>query len=259
MARVAIIGSCITRDLWPARGEGPADILYISRTSLPSLLSRPLNVTARSAPPEGLTPFEHRSVVWDLKKQALPLLVAYRPTHLIFDFIDERYDLLSVDGRLANHTWELQTSGYLSEPPLNAAETIARMSLECERRWRRALRQLLGLIASTPLAGAQLILHRAQWAEVYQDESGALRRFEPHTPLLEGRTVDLRRQNALLERYQIAFAQEAPACREVAAPSALRIATCEHRWGLSPFHFIPEYYREVRRQLVELGVEIQAS
>ena len=39
MARVAIIGSCITRDLWPILGEAPADLLYISRTSLPSLES----------------------------------------------------------------------------------------------------------------------------------------------------------------------------------------------------------------------------
>lgn len=259
MARVAIIGSCITRDLWPARGEGPADLLYISRTSLPSLLSPQLAVSVHETAPNGLTPFEHRSVVWDLTKQTLPLLVAYRPTHLIFDFIDERYDLLQCGEAQANHTWELQTSGYLAQPIFQQAATIARTSAECDALWRRSLRQLLALLASTPLAHAQLILHRAQWAKTYLDEDGALRAFAPKVPLLEGRTVELDRQNALLERYQAAFLSEMPGCREVAAPAALQMATPQHRWGLSPFHFVPEYYAEVRRQLADLGVSIQPS
>lgn len=259
MARVAIVGSCITRDLWPARGEGPADILYISRTSLPSLLSPPLALSVRDTAPNGLTPFEHRSVVWDLTKQALPALLSYRPTHVIFDFIDERYDLLQVGEAFANHTWELQTSGYLDEPVLRAAATIPRMSNDCEALWRRSLRQLAALLAGTPLAQARLILHRAQWAKTYLDEQGALHAFPRQTPLLEGRTVDLDRQNALLDRYQDAFVREVAGCREVSAPLSMQVATPQHRWGLSPFHFGAGYYAEIRRQLAELGVEFQPS
>ena len=40
MSKVAIIGSCITRDLWPIRGDGNENLVYISRTSLPSLFSQ---------------------------------------------------------------------------------------------------------------------------------------------------------------------------------------------------------------------------
>ena len=46
VSRIAIIGSCITRDLWPILGETPRDLLYVARTSLPSLFSRPLHDVA---------------------------------------------------------------------------------------------------------------------------------------------------------------------------------------------------------------------
>ena len=42
--------------------------------------------------------------------------VAYRPTHIILDFIDERYDLLQAGDALITHSWDLQESGYLAQP-----------------------------------------------------------------------------------------------------------------------------------------------
>jgi len=39
MPRVAIVGSCITRDLWPIRGDGAEHLFYVSRTGLPSLFA----------------------------------------------------------------------------------------------------------------------------------------------------------------------------------------------------------------------------
>ena len=95
MSRVAIIGSCVTRDLWPIRGDGVEGLLYVSRTSLPSLFSPAApGFRASDAPPPGLTRHQHRAVVTDLTKRGLAEVVAHRPTHLIFDFIDERFDLL---------------------------------------------------------------------------------------------------------------------------------------------------------------------
>ncbi|MCA6254103.1 MAG: hypothetical protein IM665_03470, partial [Phenylobacterium sp.] len=37
--RVAILGSCVTRDLWRMAGAPADDLLYISRTRLPSLFA----------------------------------------------------------------------------------------------------------------------------------------------------------------------------------------------------------------------------
>ena len=35
---------------------------------------------------------------------------------------------------------------------------------------------------------------------------------------------------------------------------ALRLADPAHQWGLSPFHYVPEYYDAVRQQLRALGL-----
>ena len=64
MPRVAIIGSCITRDVWPIVGEAPPqDLLYISRTSLASLFAPPLNgVVVSEDPPASLGVSTHRAM-----------------------------------------------------------------------------------------------------------------------------------------------------------------------------------------------------
>lgn len=100
LSRIAIVGSCITRDLWPILGEAPPGLLYVSRTSLPSLFSAAAAGTrVQDEPPAGLRRHQHNALVADLKKLALDALLAHRPTHIIFDFIDERFDLIRVGER----------------------------------------------------------------------------------------------------------------------------------------------------------------
>ena len=61
--------------------------------------------------------------------------------------------------------------------------------------------------------------------------------------------------NALLDRQEAAFLEVMPPMARIDA-GAFRVAETEHRWGLSPFHYVPEYYDEVRRQLVAIdGLE----
>ncbi|MDP3175332.1 MAG: DUF6270 domain-containing protein [Phenylobacterium sp.] len=253
MSRVAIIGSCITRDLWPIQGEPANELLYISRTSLPSLFSPAVEgFQPAEALPNGLKRHQHQAMVNDLTKTTMAQLVTWRPTHLIFDFIDERFDLLAIGAALASHSWELETSGYLSQPALAAARPIARLGGTCDRLWMEAVGEMLALIRATPLRSAPLILHESQWATHYRAAYERFRAIE-NVELWGGRPADLGRHNALLDRYQAAFTALAPEAARISAP-AQRIADGDHRWGLSPFHYIPEYYAEIWRQLRALGV-----
>ena len=256
MSRTAIIGSCITRDLWPVRGDAVADLLFISRTSIPSLLAAPLQgvVPADQAPGE-LGPHQHRALVEDLRKTALARLVAFRPTHLIFDFIDERFDLLAAGGTLVTHSWELEASGYLAQPPFDRARAIPRLSDACESLWRDAATELAALIRATPLRDAKLVLHAARWAQASEDASGRqapLTYAEPwrRTP----QPLPIGEHNALLARYEAHLLDVMPPMAVVEAP-AHRLADPGHRWGLSPFHYVAPYYEEIWRGLEALGVK----
>lgn len=257
MSRVAIIGSCITRDVWRFRGAA-ADLVYVSRTSLPSLLSSPLRGFRPAArPPGGLKPAPHRALVADLAKTALAELAAWRPTHLIFDFIDERFDLLAVGDSLVNESWELEVSGYLKQPAFRGARRIPRLSAACERLWLRAAAEFAALVRATPLSSARLILHEARWAELSRSADGREQRLE-EVEILPGRPADLTAHNALLARYEAAFAGLMPPMARIAAPEH-RIADEAHQWGKSPFHYTPEYYAAIWRQLADLGVGERAA
>lgn len=255
VSRVAIIGSCITRDLWPILGEDVSDLLYISRTSLPSLFAAPPGpIGIAMEPPEPLKRHQHNAVVADLTKTALETLVAHRPSHIIFDFIDERFDLLAAGSGLVTHSWELEVSGYLDQPLLAQGRPAARLSNACDLLWRDALEELAAFLAATPLRDARVILHEAQWADSYRNEAGRRAKLPEQIEVVAGRTADRAAHNALLARYQAAFKARLPQAASVTAGERLRVADARHRWGLSPFHYIDDYYREIWRQLRALGV-----
>jgi len=255
LSRVAIIGSCITRDLWPILGDAPPDLLYVSRTSLPSLFSeRPGEVVIADQPPAPLKRHQHNALAADLTKTALSALVAHAPTHIIFDFIDERFDLLAAGSGFATRSWELEVSGYLAQPLFAEARDVPRLSRACDQLWSDAAAELATLLASTPLSQATLILHEAQWADHYRDADGAAIPFESEMEVLSGKTALLADHNALLDRYQRELAARLPGLARVAAPPELRVASVDHRWGLSPFHYVDAYYAEIWRQLHDLGL-----
>jgi hypothetical protein len=228
-------------------------LLYISRTSLPSLFARPLaGFTPAAAPPSGLTKYQHQAVVADLLKLSLGALVAHRPTHIIFDFIDERFDLLSTGHTLVTHSWELEVSGYRQSPPLAGARTITRTSDACLSLWCDAVRELGAFIKATPLSEARLVLHEARWADRYLTEARRPEDFGA-VQIWDGKPASIAEHNSLLQTYEALFLEQFPDALRVAAPG-LRLADCAHRWGLSPFHYVDDYYAEIWRGLRGAGV-----
>ena len=258
MAKVAIVGSCITRDLWRFRGDSGTDLMYICRTSLPSLMGAPVaGFRPAPEPPGGLNPKPHRALVADINKTALAELVAWRPTHLIFDFIDERFDLMSAGGGLVTRSWELETSGYLTQRAFRGARPIARLSSATDRLWRDAASEFAALVRATPLREAKLILHAAQWATTSRAADGRQTPIDG-AEILPGRLADIAAHNALLTRYEKAFTAVMPPMVRVSAAEH-RLADPAHPWGLSPFHYVPDYYAAVWRQLEDLGVSARVT
>ncbi len=257
MSRTAIIGSCITRDIWRECQVDFTGVTYVARTSLASLTSAPITgVPMPDEPPTGVLGFGRNSlrrVAADLDKSALAQIVDQRPAHLIVDFIDERFDLLDQDGAVATHSWELDRLGLIGGPGLEAPTPIPRASPQAEALWREGLAKLADLLNSGPLAGTRVILHHAQWAWISVDAAGLPHRFEDCVPLWPG-SASLTEQNALLRRYRDLFLQAVPRAHVVQADSRFLIADARHAWGLSPFHYVRGYYDDVWRQLQGLGV-----
>ncbi len=257
MSRPAIIGSCITRDVWRECNAPFGDVLYIARTSLASLTSAPVvGVSVPPEPPAGVAGFGRnalRRVAADLDKSALAALVDYRPTHLIFDFIDERFDLLDQDGAIVTHSWELDCLGVIGGPGLPSPRAIPRLSEEADALWREGLARIAQWLNNAALADTTVILHHAQWAATYLDADGHPAAFSDPTPMWPGQASRLA-HNALLRRYRDLFMQAVPRTRVIQASDKSQVADARHVWGLSPFHYAPAYYADLWRQLRGLGV-----
>ena len=74
----------------------------------------------------------------DILKRGLGKLAAYRPTHLILDFIDERFNLLRRGATVINHSWELHRAGYdAGGPAARLTRPPVPMRSHCRpaRRW----------------------------------------------------------------------------------------------------------------------------
>jgi hypothetical protein len=257
MSRTAIIGSCITRDIWRECEIDFAGVLYVARSSLASLTSTPIRgVPVPAEPPAdvaGFGPNSLRRVAADLDKTALAQIFAQRPTHLIFDFIDERFDLLEQGGAVATHSWELDRLGLIGGPGLEAPVLVDRLSPRADALWREGLARMAQLLNAGPLAQTTVILHHAQWAETYVDAGGALDRFDDCVPMWPG-AASLAANNDLLRHYRDLFMQAVPRTRVVQAADRLVVADAGHVWGLSPFHYARGYYDDIWRQLRGLGV-----
>lgn len=257
MSRVAIIGSCITRDIWRECGLPLDDLLFISRASLPSLVSPPLPrppaLPADPPPIDGIGRHSIRQVEADLRKTALTALADHRPTHIVFDFIDERFDLLDQDGAIATHSWELEVLGLVGGPGLASPRIVDRLSPEADTLWRDGLARVADWLATPAFAQTTVILHHAQWATALVAADGTAAAFDDAVPMWPG-VASITAQNALLRRYRDLFLAAAPSAHVVEAADGLTVADARHVWGLSPFHYVPAYYADVWRQLRALGV-----
>lgn len=60
--------------------------------------------------------------------------------------------------------------------------------------------------------------------------------------------------NDLLARRRTAFAAAFPNAVVVEASAEVRLADAAHAWSLAPFHFVPDYYRDVLQQFQKLGI-----
>jgi len=249
--RVAILGSCVTRDLWRMMGAPPDDLLYISRTRLPSLFAaRPQGLVLPDAPPPGLRPNPAQALRTDLAKTALARLAAFRPDLVILDFIDERFDLLVGAGGAVTASWELETSGWDALRPLQALRRIDALSAADATLWRRGLDALATLCApGGALSGTRLVLHEARWSNALQTPSRRIEALDPDLEITPGRPASRAAHNARLGRMHAASRAVLPGLEVVRAPESLILSDPDHVWGLSPFHYIPDYYAEIWRQL----------
>lgn len=241
--RIAIVGSCVTRDVLEVGSHDFDAVQYHARTSWVSQASEPWPGDVEVGP-ELAGRFGERMVREDLAKDVVDQVVAGQPDLVVLDLIDERFPVLRFDRSWV--TW----SNYLEQvPALTELEEHAdeRLPFGDERRhdlFRAAAGSRLVALAEA-LPKVPLVLHQAWFTAASSD---------PEVRMYEGAAAHSERMNSALERSYDAMSDAlGDRLVRVEAPRTTLFADAGHRWGLAHFHYVPEYYTPMLATLTALA------
>ena len=237
--RVLIIGSCITRDVFRAYGEGVGISDYYARTSIPSLVSTPLTYDPSSIklPSE----FQKRMIMRDFDKSLWQRIERKDYDLVLMDLIDERFPILCSGDVTITKSNELVSSGYLNVRIHDFIEYSkseygkCRWSVDCGRFAE-------GLLKTIPIE--KIVIIKAFWASKYQNKDGLVKDFDATTKFSQ---EYISRSNLMLKGLYKEMEFVFHGCEIIDLPEPL--ADERHIWGLSPFHYENKWYRACRDRL----------
>ncbi|WP_237860986.1 DUF6270 domain-containing protein [Pseudomonas sp. PGPR81] len=236
--RVAILGSCVTRDLFEFQ-KSTLDAFeicfYMARSSVISWMAPPcfdpkLGIDASS--------FEGKRSHWDKLKLHWRLLEESRPDIVIIDFIDERIGIVQHQSSL------MSASG-----PLLKAFERKNITHEIKRPWSPEIQQLRAwaLPAFLDKVGSicpNIFVHKAVWAYQYKAnntlESFKGGEFE--------RLIEL--NNSIIDPMLATLEDSATAVEQIGGLEAGLVAGGDHKWAFCPYHYDSTYYKTVAKQLL---------
>jgi hypothetical protein len=243
---MAIIGSCVTRDAFDFEKLAlPSPFLFYARTSFATLTAPAIDPIKAGLSSQ----WENRNVQAEIGKTHLADVFSIKPKYIIFDFIDERFDLIAINDSFINCSFAIVSAGIPER--LTGHRIIPRLSSEARQLWLEGLLKISAFLSLPAFAKTRVILHKARWAEAYV-KSGVVSKFPKSTPILPNQHADILAHNTLLDFYHGKFAELIPNTSVISVKSEYLVADAAHKWELSPYHYIPEYYSEFVTQLKAL-------
>lgn len=235
--KVAIFGSCVSRDAFSLHPHPELELCeYLARSSMASAFhDKVASDHWLDCLPRIESDFQRRMVASDLQKTASHTLAKSQADAVMVDLIDERFRV--VRKGMAVATWSSEFSR-MALDPMTFDEVMAFDSDEKMAMWRLGAKKF-----SQAIGSRLLVINRVFWSGTSTDN------VQPAS------SVDVERANACLQCMYDELSGLAEQSTKVAVieyPPDLLVADPGHKWGRSPFHFVPEYYRHTMNQLLNI-------
>lgn len=205
---------------------------YFARSSFISAASSPSQLPSHKS--KLTSPFQQRMLEQDITSRVLPQLASLNDQIYLVDLIDERGGVLELeDGGFVTDLSELRHSGWRK-----LVRSVKKHSLGEETHlelFRNSIDPVLKVIDRR-----KAVVLKSNFAE-FTDQG------EP-VPDYGGRSSA--KWNELYDPYFALLGKSGLQILE--APAELCIADSKHQWGVAPYHYIPEFYRWVSDQLLNL-------
>lgn len=240
MPSIAILGSCVTRDLFthlPAALEEVTLGPYVSRATLISMAAEAPREVVGLLGGQSAKKFDDRRFIQDARKDYFQILARHEPEFLVLDLIDERHaTYLFADGAVT--LTKVSRDFLTAHRILGQARTVSPFSAD----WQGLVDRSIGPVTDRLrrlLPETRFIVHRARHCERYLD-GGQVHAFEDLEPI--------RRWNRYLDASYDALQARLSAIPLQVAP-AHALAGGQHLWDRTPFHYDIGYYADLWAQL----------
>jgi hypothetical protein len=237
--KIAILGSCVTRDLFEDPALRPWLAQYTSRSSLVSVIAPPVPIDPTAVVLESA--FQRRCVIEDFAKSFFARLAEAEPDWLVIDLIDERFEIMRTPESYVTRSLAFVHAGLdeLGFTPVKrlTAETGEMLEAAIGRSAARTLELL---------PAERIIVHRARWLTRFRQD-GQLENFEQCR-----RDFAIRHNEALEQGYDALESAFRGAARVLSIEPGRYAADAQHRWGLEPYHYEQAYCEAAVEQLLGL-------
>ncbi|MBL0670957.1 hypothetical protein JD504_09375 [Aeromonas hydrophila] len=243
MKKIAILGSCVTKDAFKYN-DGSLDVqhAYYPRASIISLMSSPVDID------KNILVAENAWLNWiilnDFNKTTLTQLSAHNPSIICIDLIEERFDVFKIQDSYITYSDEL--SKY--HPNARSLAAGTRISFNSEER-RALFSEKLSLLCSKLNAffdKPTIVIHKAFYSDYYLD-NGNIFKFSAEQC---NKNHAINEVLAFGYDYLLSHLNNAI---DIDIPPQIQIANSKHIWGLSPFHYIDEYYKHFMSMLISIS------
>lgn len=235
-ARIFILGSCVSRDIFEFDHSGFALAGYLARTSMAGFGLAPVVDQELRACANGLqSAFQRNMALNDIDKSTLSKIKEADSDFVLLDFVDERFNLARAGSSVFSLSGELERAGFTP----GERDVFGPDSVAFEHLWLAGFERFVREV--TP---RKIFLNKAYWA-LGTDEAG------------NGFSKSwVEKNNTILDRlYRLVELNWSLPTIEY--PEELKVGDSQHRWGVAPYHYIPAAYEhaigEIRRCLASAG------
>lgn len=258
--RVAIYGSCVSRDLLdPLIGKQVELFRYIARQSLISAAHG--NVELALNPQLFSSNFQFRCIDWDFQGNAFKYLQENRASfdYLLLDLVDERNGVISLPGGYITNNWELHHIEIY--PTLPTRTLIPFGSTTHQELWAAAadlflqtlqnLQLLEKTILICPSFASQLDTPALTEITKIEVNRSAIKEApaEPTPAALAKLTAQANKFNHSFPWYW-SYLTTKGITKTVTLPAYAVHTSATHQWGLTSFHYSSDTEVKLRNQLL---------
>ncbi|EOI3504611.1 DUF6270 domain-containing protein [Cronobacter dublinensis] len=228
---VSLFGSCVSRDTIEISNNITPYLIrlkeYIARNSIAGLLSEVMDFSEEDI--DITSPFLKRCIHHDLKKTAAKSIIDSLSTESLFimDFMDERFDLIQINGALVTNSWDFRATK-LAKKITPSATPLTFYSMEKLTLWKNAFDVLYHQLIKKIPSRNVIVLLPFMASVLYDGEAFSC---------FDNKKYAMYQYNEMLYLMKCHLSENYPEITLVEPRPWMMFCDYRHKWGAHPYHY----------------------